>query len=130
MQKLGYVALTSAILMHTTAFANCDAKASGSASYSKAKVIVYSVPEVKAWRKLVYAVGRKVITIPSMDHQILINGKCYWSVNLFEDTPDHAIRFNGFYVQINSNNVLVDDVMSGNPITLKQWRAQIEQGFK
>ena len=113
--------------MHTNAFANCDAKATGSASYSKAKNFVYAVPEVKAWRKLVYATGRKVITVPTMDHQILINEKCYWSVNLYEDTPDHVIRFNQFYVQVNSSKILVDDVIGGHPMTLKQWRAQLER---
>lgn len=116
------------ILLTPSAFAACNAKADDSASYSKAEAIVYTLPEVKEWKKLVYAVpGRKVITLPSIGSQSLINGKCYWPVNLYENMPDHVTRWNMFYVKVNGKHILVDDITGGDPMTLQQWRAQLKR---
>lgn len=128
MRQLFYTAATLGLLMSSDTFASCDAKAEGSISYFKAETFVYTLPEVKAWRKLVYAVpGRKVITIPSFDHQLLINGRCYWSVTLFEDTPNKYTRWNQFYIRDKDQHILVGDITGGDPMTLKQWRAQQKQ---
>lgn len=111
--------------MTPEAFAKCEAKAEGSSAYLEAETFVYTLPEVKAWRKLVYAVrGRKVITIPKFDHQALIDKTCYWSVTLFEDTSEKSTRWNEFYVQVKDRHILVDDINGGHPMTLKQWRDQ------
>lgn len=125
MHKLLYPALVFGLLLPSITFAACDANAEGSTSYLKAETFIYTLPEVKAWRKLVYATpGRKVTTIPSFDHQSLIDGQCYWSVTLFEDTPEKYTRWNEFYIRDKDKHVLVDDITGGDPMTLKQWRAQ------
>ena len=125
MQKLFYATLVLGLLIPSETFATCDANSEGSTAYLEAETFVYTLPEVKTWKKLVYATpGRKVITIPSFGHQSFIDGKCYWSVTLFEDTPEKYNRWNEFYIRDKGKHILVDDITGGDPMTLKQWRAQ------
>lgn len=111
------------LLLTVTAYAACDMQGLGSDDYQKAETKVYSLPEVMAWKTLVYKnKDRKVITIPSMDQQLMINDRCYWSVTLYEDTPTHSTRWNTFYVKTDKQAILVDGITGGDPMTLKQWR--------
>lgn len=63
----GLTSTARASLLPFETFAACNAKAEGSTSYLEAETFIYTLPEVKAWRKLVYAMpARKVVTMPSM----------------------------------------------------------------
>lgn len=119
-----YVTLVCALLFHCEAFAECEAKSlEATGSYSKARASVFAIPDVKAWKKHVYAAGRKVVTRFDDDHQMQINGRCYWSVTLFEDTPENVIRWNTFYVPLKGKNILVENDCDETPMTLSQWHA-------
>lgn len=46
----------------------------------------------------------------------------YYCVYVGEDHPDHTVRWNTFYVNLDLPEILVDDVLSGSVISIDQWR--------
>ena len=77
------------------AVAACGAAAEGSKSYEKAVARVRALPEFKAWLKYVSDhPGVKALTMPAVDKQTLIRGRCYWSVTAYSD-EGHSIRTAG-----------------------------------
>jgi hypothetical protein len=46
----------------------------------------------------------------------------YYCIYVGEDHPDHIVRWNTFYVSLNLSKILVDDLFSGNIISVEQWR--------
>lgn len=46
----------------------------------------------------------------------------YYCIYVGEDHPDHTVRWNTFYVNLDLSKILVDDAFSGNIISIDQWR--------
>lgn len=46
----------------------------------------------------------------------------YYIVYVGEDHTDHTVRWNTFYVKSDLSQILVEDIMSGDIVTLEQWR--------
>lgn len=46
----------------------------------------------------------------------------YYCIYVGEDHPDHTVRWNTFYVNLDQSKILVDDLFSGNIISVEQWR--------
>lgn len=44
--------------------------------------------------------------------------KDYYNVYVGENHPDHTVRWNTFYVNEKLNNILVEDITTGNLLTL------------
>ncbi|HEX3532555.1 MAG TPA: hypothetical protein VH988_36315 [Thermoanaerobaculia bacterium] len=46
----------------------------------------------------------------------------YWSVGFYEFQPDHSHRWDTFLVRVDGKEILVEDLLGGDPMTLKEWR--------
>jgi len=98
----------------------CNARAEGSAAYVSATEVVSQLLEYRAWSS---AHSFPVAFGAPMDEEILVNGKCYWSVSVYADRPERLELWHIFYVRLSSRVVLIQD-SEGDPISLKKWRMQ------
>ncbi|MBE3023523.1 hypothetical protein GQ37_018095 [Janthinobacterium sp. BJB1] len=84
-----------------------------------------ALPEIKAWSAHIEkasggrAHGAVMETSPDVR---LIDGKPYHDLSFVENTPDAAHRWESFVVSQDGKRILVDDVVSGELISLEQWR--------
>jgi hypothetical protein len=100
----------------------CDAVAAPhAAGYANSIKSVERLPEWAAWsRSHPFPVAYGL----SMDKQVLLQGRCYWSVSVYANRPERMERWRGFYVDVSGKRVLVEDPVSGDAISLKMWRAK------
>ena len=98
----------------------CSARAEGSAAYVSATEVVSQLPEFRAWSN---AHSFPVAFGAPMDEEVLVKGKCYWSVSVYADRPERLELWHIFYVRLSSRAVLIQD-SEGDPIPLKKWRMQ------
>jgi hypothetical protein len=87
---------------------------------------VARLPEVKAWGKFILeSTGGKVhgalMVMP--EEPVVEEGKRYWSVEYLEDQPDHMHRWQTFLIRLDGKEILVDDPVSGDYVSLAEWRA-------
>jgi len=84
-----------------------------------------ALPEIKAWSAHIEkasggrAHGAVMETSPEVR---LIDGKPYHDLSFMENTPEAAHRWESFVVSQDGKRILVDDVVSGELISLEQWR--------
>lgn len=97
----------------------CTELAEGSAAYSRAIRIVRKVPEVHTWSN---SHSFPIAFGASTDKEVLLQGKCYWSVSVYADRPERFELWNVFFVHLPSKSVLVGELASGDPISLREWR--------
>ena len=107
----------------------CSERAEDSPSWDAALRRLDQLPEVAAWARYVSQTpGVKAVLSPAVDKQSLITGRCYWSVTLYSDEGTHLHRWNTFYVSVDGDEILVDDVTGGEPVSLASWRKAREPG--
>ncbi|MDO8034925.1 hypothetical protein O3297_16035 [Janthinobacterium sp. SUN128] len=84
-----------------------------------------ALPEIKAWSAHIEkasggrAHGAVMETSPETR---LVDGVVYYQLSFFESTPDAAHRWESFVVTPDGKHILVDDIVSGDLISLEQWR--------
>lgn len=106
---------------------NAPAANSQAAPEQSARAVdaLMALPEIKAWSAHIEkasggrAHGAVMETSPDVR---LIDGKPYYDLNFVENTPDAAHRWESFVVSQDGKRILVDDVVSGELISLEQWR--------
>lgn len=113
----GFVATVHAI-------PKCSARAEGSADYVNATKVVSQLPEYRAWSS---THSFPVVFGAPMDEEVLVNGKCYWSVSVYASQPERLELWHIFYVRLSSKAVLIQD-SEGDPISLNKWRMQNKVG--
>ena len=59
-----------------------------------------------------------------VDKQVLVQGRCYWSVSVYASRPERQELWHIFYVDVPGKHLLVQDPVSGDAISLQEWRAQ------
>ena len=59
-----------------------------------------------------------------MDRQVLLQGRCYWSVSVYANRPERMERWRSFYVEVSGKRVLIEDPVSGDAISLTTWRTK------
>ena len=96
----------------------CSASAQNSQSYYRAMRIVQRLPELRAWSR---AHGFPVAYGEFVDKQVLLAGRCYWSVTVYADRSERFELWHVFYVAVAGKRVLIDDVEPGEPIPLETW---------
>ncbi|WP_257572331.1 hypothetical protein [Janthinobacterium sp. UMAB-60] len=95
------------------------------AQSARAVDALMALPEIKAWSAHIEkasggrAHGAVMETSPDAR---LIDGKPYYDLNFVENTPDAAHRWESFVVSQDGKRILVDDIVSGELISLEQWR--------
>ena len=84
-----------------------------------------ALPEIKAWSAHIEkasggrAHGAVMETSPETR---LVDGVACYQLSFFESTPDAAHRWESFVVTPDGKRILVDDIVSGDLISLEQWR--------
>lgn len=56
----------------------------------------------------------------------VIDGKTYQSYSFMESDPKVSRRLLGFYVTADGKDILVDDIETGDTITLDEWRKRAQ----
>ena len=84
-----------------------------------------ALPEIKAWSAHIEkasggrAHGAVMETSPETR---LVDGVASYQLSFFESTPDAAHRWESFVVTPDGKRILVDDIVTGDLISLEQWR--------
>lgn len=102
----------------------CNASAEGSQAYIRATRTVQRLPEVKAWSR---EHGFPVAYGEAADKQVLLAGRCYWSVTVYADRPERLELWHVFYVGTPAMRVLIEDPVRGEPISLRAWRKEVSK---
>ncbi|MDO8285906.1 MAG: hypothetical protein Q7T69_12935 [Rhodoferax sp.] len=103
---------------------SCHADALDSAGYVRAIQSVRELPELVQWsrsHRFPVAFGE------SMDKQLRLRGRCYWSVSVYANRPERMELWQIFYVEANGKRMLVQDPVSGVAISLEKWRSQSDR---
>jgi hypothetical protein len=101
------------------AASKCNGTAAGSKAYVRATQVVHKLPEVEQWSRshqFPVAYGSMV------DKQVLIGGKCYWSVTVYADRTERLELWQVFYVGSGESAILVEDSARGEPVSIAEWR--------
>ena len=105
-----------------------DAPAAGSPApepSARAVDALMALPEIKAWSAHIEkasggrAHGAVMETAPETR---LVDGTAYYQLSFFESTPEAAHRWESFVVSPDGKRILVDDSVSGDLLSLEQWR--------
>jgi len=94
---------------------------------AKAVDALMALPEIKAWSSHIEkaskgrAHGAVMETAPE---QRLVDGKPYYQLSFFENTPDAAHRWESFLVSPDGKRILVEDLASDELFSLERWRKE------
>lgn len=102
----------------------CDAPALHASGYQRSVATVRRLPEVVAWSR---SHAMPVAYGESIDQQVALDGRCYWSVSVYANTPERLELWNVFFVEPKAKRVLVQDPESGEAISLQTWRSHTEK---
>jgi hypothetical protein len=103
---------------------SCNADALDSAGYARTIQSVRELPELVQWsrsHRFPVAFGE------SIDKQLRLQGRCYWSVSVYANRPERLELWQIFYVEANGKRMLVQDPVSGVAISLQQRRSQSDR---
>jgi len=100
---------------------SCAALAEGSAAYVRAAEAVRHLAEFQAWSK---SHSFPVAFGTPNDKEVLVQGRCYWSVSVYADRPERLELWHIFFVRSPSEVAFVQDIRSGSPVSLSAWRSQ------
>jgi hypothetical protein len=88
--------------------------------FVKAEALVSKLPEVSRWAKSHnFPVAYGTTTEP-----VSRDGRCYLPVTVSADRPDRHELWHIFYVHPSSKSILVMDPITGEAVSLRQWRTQ------
>lgn len=96
-----------------------------SINVTKAINILKTLPEVQTIEKSVIKAGRKPFFTPEGETGDVVK------ISLRESFPDdpHITRIDTFNVNIKTNKITVEDVVSGQDISLEQWKKTVNERF-
>ncbi|KQV80428.1 hypothetical protein ASD15_14535 [Massilia sp. Root351] len=101
------------------------ASAKGALSREQAVAALMALPELKAWADRIEteSKGQARGALMEYDAQLrTVKGKQYYQLSFVENSSDAAQRWESFLVAQSDGEILVDDDVSGEPMTLEQWR--------
>ena len=93
---------------------------------TKAINILKAIPDIQTIEKSVITAGRKPFYTQEGENGDIVN------ISLRESFPDdpHTSRIDTFNVDIKSKIVTVEDTVSGNVISLEEWKKTVEERFQ
>ena len=115
----------AATAAHATSAVQPAAK--GALSREQAVAALMALPELKAWADRIEQAskGQAHGALMEYDAQLRpLKGKQYYQLSFVENSKDAAQRWESFLVAQSDGEILVDDDVSGEPITLEQWRKE------
>ncbi|MGK5064576.1 hypothetical protein [Janthinobacterium sp. LB3P112] len=104
-----------------------NAASSQAAQEQNARAVdaLMALPEIKAWSAHIEKAtgGRSHGAVMETSPETrLVDGVVCYQLSFFESTPDAAHRWESFVVTPDGKRILVDDIVSGDLISLEQWR--------
>lgn len=93
----------------------------------QAVTALMALPELKAWAAYIEkaskgrAHGAVMQTAPE---QRLVEGRSYYQLSFFENTPEAAHHWESFLVTPDGKHILVDDTASDEVLSLERWRKE------
>jgi hypothetical protein len=87
---------------------------------------VLALPEIKSWAaEIEQRSGGRVrgAVIGGDAEPKTVDGVTYYAYSFMENDPEQARRLQGFYVTQDGSRILVEDALSGDLISLEEWRA-------
>lgn len=109
----------------TAVAAQASAPVAPTRSKQEAMAALMALPELKAWSsQLEKSSGGKVhgALIEYDPKPKLIDGKRYYQLSFVENSSDAAHRWESFLVAESGDEVLVEDAMTDQTMSLDQWR--------
>jgi hypothetical protein len=94
-------------------------------SREQAVAALMALPELKAWADRIEksSNGKAHGALMEYDAQLrAVKGKQYYQLSFVENSSDAAQRWESFLVAQADGEILVDDDVSGEALTLEQWR--------
>ena len=111
----GWLLVTSAGAEPTCVSPPIDSKA-----FETAIDIVRRLPEVKSWSSS----HSFPVAYTSFAKPLVRNGRCYISVGVSASRPERLELWHLFFVHAQSRAVLIQDRVTGDVVSLKEWRAK------
>lgn len=84
-----------------------------------------ALPEIKTWSQEIEqkSGGRAHGAVIGGDAEPKsVSGLTYYPYSFMENEPEQARRLQGFYVTQDGTHILVEDAVSGETLTLEEWR--------
>lgn len=123
--QVATVASAGAVALQGGAAGAPAAAAKNTLSREQAVAALMALPELKAWADRIEKAskGQAHGALMEYDAQLrAIKGKQYYQLSFVENSSDAAQRWESFLVAQSDGEILVDDDVSGEALTLDQWR--------
>ena len=108
--------------LSAAAATDCSLVAVGSTAYIRATKAVSRLPEFRAWSR---THSFPIAFIAEFDRQVVVEGRCYWSVSVYANRPERLGLWNVFAVRDPGGVTYVDNPIDGTFIPLKAWRSKL-----
>jgi hypothetical protein len=121
LRRIVWVSVLGIIASHSTEAASAHRPITS----DQAEKLVWALPEAKAWAAHIERVSAGKNhggTTVYDDQPDTIVGRQYWAVEYIEDTPDLIHLWQIFLVRVDGRTILVQDIATGEPLTLSVWR--------
>lgn len=122
---LGAVVVFGVFATKRTAEDTAPPASSAAAVDQRAVNALLALPELKAWSESIEkkSGGRARGAVIGGDAAPkTVGGVTYHAYSFMENDPEQARRLQGFYVTQDGSGILVEDAVSGDTMTLDEWR--------
>ncbi|MEC5162719.1 hypothetical protein ACFDR9_001764 [Janthinobacterium sp. CG_23.3] len=96
-------------------------------SKEQASKALMALPELQAWSAFIEKNSGGAAHGALIEYDLtprLINGKRYWQLSFVENSAEAAHRWESFLVASGSDEILVEDPASDEPLSLERWRRE------
>ncbi|MFA9218072.1 MAG: hypothetical protein ACEQSK_13340 [Sphingomonadaceae bacterium] len=102
-------------------------------SREQAAAALMALPELQAWSAQLERASHgashgALIEYDPTPRQL--HGKSYWQFSFVENTPDAALRWESFLASTSDDEILVEDDVSGELLTLERWRQEKQPALR
>jgi hypothetical protein len=94
---------------------------------AQASQALMALPELKAWSARIEHNSKGKARGALIEYDAaprVVNGKRYWQMSFVENSADAAERWESFLVSSNDGEILVDDPVTDELISLARWRKE------
>jgi hypothetical protein len=103
------------------------AEAPAARTRQQAAQALMALPELKAWSALIEkrSAGKMHGAVVEYDPAPrVVKGKRYWQFNFVENSAEAAERWESFLVSASDDEILVEDAVTDELLSLKRWRKE------
>jgi hypothetical protein len=96
-------------------------------SKEQASKALMALPELQAWSAFIEKNSGGAAHGALIEYDLaprVVNGKRYWQLSFVENSAEAAHRWESFLVATGSDEILVDDPATDEPLSLERWRRE------